>query len=382
MPTGQHDGWRKAMLIALAVVLALLAFRAAGRPGVDIAVFHRAGARYASGTDLYLTSQGEQPFRYAPGISALFAPLAALPFPAVRAPWAALSAALAFLAALVLDRRVGERSAFAVPLAWLCLLQPLAQELAHGQVDVAVLALALTAFALEDRGSPLSAGALVAVAAALKVAPAVLALDWIARRRWRPLAGAALGALALAALLVPRYGLAGALGQHVRWVTTQSSDVSGLLAAHVSNQSLWAMAERLGFGKAAGALASALVVAVALTSPDAARRRWLLLAAVPLVSAYGWPQLFILAVPLLAEVISGGNASAAIAGAAAGAISVLGYDVAGRRVEEWAQRNCVLGALLLAVVIAGRVARATPSPQRAAIPVEPSRVAWRKPRAG
>ncbi len=345
---------RRVGLVGLAVVLALLAVRAAHRPGIDLAVFHRAGARYAAGADLYFTPDGEQPFRYAPGISALMAPLAALPFPAARAVWAAISAALAFLVALALDRRVASRSPLAVPVAWLCLLQPLAQELSHGQVDLVVLALVLAAFHLDDRGSPFGAGALVALAAALKVAPAILALDWVVRRRWRPLVGVALGGVALAALVLARYGVAGALDQHVRWFTTQSSAVSGLLGAHISNQSLWAMTERVGLGKATAALAAALLVAIALSERTSARRRFLLLATVPLVSAYGWPQLFILAIPLLSDVLAAGAVSAALAGLASGAISVLTYDVAGRRVEEWAQDHRVLGVLLLAVVLAGR----------------------------
>jgi hypothetical protein len=47
------------------------------------------------------------------------------------------------------------------------------------------------------------------------------------------------------------------------------------------------------------------------------------------------------------------DASAALAGLAAG-ITVLGYDVAGRRAKDWAQGHRVLDVLLLAVVLVGR----------------------------
>jgi alpha-1,2-mannosyltransferase len=343
---------RRAGLAAVALVLVLVAFRAAHRPGVDFAVFYRAGARFSSGADLYVPGE-EYPFRYAPGVAALFAPFAQLPFSAAKALWAVLSAGLAFAAALAIDGRVGQRSALATPLAWLCLLSPLVQELAHGQVDLVVLTLALAAFALEDRRSDFAAGALVAGAAALKVAPAVLAVEWLLRRRWRCLAGVAAGAALLASALLPRYGLRGCWEQHVQWFATQAGDASVMIGS-AENQSLWAMSRLAGLGSAGAVLACAGIIALALSAPSPSRRRLLLLASVPLVSAYGWPQLFVVALPLLAEVLAAAGGAAWVAGCAAAGVSLLGYDVAGQRVESWAESHRVLGALLLAVFLAGR----------------------------
>jgi hypothetical protein len=315
-------------------------------------VFVRAGERFARGLDLY-TPGDEAPYRYAPGVAALFAPLAALPFPVAKAAWIFASAAMAFGAALLVDARLGRRSALAVPVAWLCLSQPLAQELAHGQVDLLVLLLALVAFAAEDRERDLAAGALVLVAAALKVAPALLAAAWLVRGRWRPLLGCCVGALALVLVAVPAYGLAGALDQHVRWFTSQSSDVDGMVGV-LANQSAWAWSRHVGLGVAGGAVASLALFALAVSEPRLALRRDLLLAVVPLVSAYGWPQLFVLAAPLAARLLAHEGWPRWAAGAAAAGVSLLSYDVAGERVEGWAQQHRVLGALLVVLVLVGR----------------------------
>jgi glycosyl transferase family 87 len=345
-------------LTALAILFAVLAVRGAFRPGNDFESYHRSGSWFVAGRDLYAFG-GLMPYRYVPGITAIFAPFAALSFPAARAAWSALTAVLAFASALWVDRRVGARGALAVPLAWLCLLQPFFQELSHGQVDVLVLVLAMGAFWAEDAGWELAAGVLVALAAALKAAPIVLVLPWVLQRRWRPLAGVALGTALLAAAPIPTYGFAGTIRQHLDFLALNSADIQ-IRRGEGANQSLWSMAHDLGLGFAGGALASAALLALALSSKDLARRRLLLLATVPLVSGYGWPQGFLLATPLLAELLAGDRYLAWSAGALAAGVSLLTYDVAGLRAEMWAQEHRVLGLLLLAVVLIGRVSVASP----------------------
>ena len=355
-------------LAALAVAFAVLAVRGAFRNGNDFEAYHRSGAWFVAGRDLY--SFGSlMPYRYVPGITAVFAPFAALSFPAARALWSVLTAALAFASAVWVDRRVGRGCAFAVPLAWLCLLQPFSQELSHGQVDVLVLVLALAAFAAEDRGWLLTAGTLVAFAAALKAAPIILALDWALRRRWRPLAGIAIGAALLALAAVPTYGWTGAIQQHLSFLTLNSGDIQSR-RGEPANQSLWSMAHELGLGFAGGAVSSVVLLALALSAKDLARRRLILLAIVPLVSGYGWPQGFILATPLLAQLLAGDRDLAWWAGVLAAGVSVLSYDVAGIRAEAWAHGHRVLGLLLLGVVVVGRVAAARAA--RGAAPRSPS----------
>jgi hypothetical protein len=345
----------RAAFAALAIVVALLALRATQRTVSDFAVFHAAGARFAAGAPLYDPAQ-ETPYRYAPGVAALFAPFAAVRLEVAKVAWIGLTAALVLLVSFALSRKCARGAPLAVPLAWACLLQPLAQEMAHGQVDVLVLALAVGAFSADDADRPWLAGVLVALATALKVAPVVLAADWVLRRRWRALGGCVAGALATGALLVPRYGIAGAWEQHMAWIWSQSAD-AGVMIGTIANQSAWAWARSVGLGAAGGVLAVAAILVLVLTDPRHARRRELLLAIVPLVSAYGWPQLFVLAVPMVASTIALGGAAAWLSGGAAAAVTLLSYDVAGPRAEGWAQGHRVLGLLLLLSVLAARAAR-------------------------
>jgi len=359
-----HSFW---FLVALAG-LAAVSLRALHRPGLDFAVFYDAGVRFLTGADLYGGGR-EYPYRYAPGAAALFAPLSLVSFRAAFATWVALSAALVLASALWLCRRFG--LATAVPLAWLCLLQPLTQELAHGQADVAVLALALASFSAEDAGAEFIAGTLVAIATALKVAPAVLLFDWLLRARWRALVGAVMGGLLLALMLIPTYGLSGSVHQHSLWIVSQSTDAGSMIAV-LGNQSLWALARTVGAGWGGGMVASLTLLTFIHSARDRQLRRLLVLASIPLVSAYGWPQFFIVVVPLLAHILFAGGWRAWVAGGAAGAISVLSYDIAGAHVEYWAQASRVLGLLLLIVVTVGRICTSEPR-----LP-EPSR---RSPRA-
>ncbi len=347
----------------LAILFALLAVRAVQRPANDLAVFHAAGARFAAGAPLYDVAQ-DAPYRYAPGIAALFAPLAALPFERAKVLWIALTAALALLVALAGARQHGREAPLAVPLAWACLVQPLAQELAHGQVDVLVLALAVASFAIDDAGRPLAAGALLSVAIALKVAPVVLVADWALRRRWRALAGVAAGGLLVAALLIPRYGIGGAWAEHLAWFRTQSADAA-VMVDTAANQSLWAWSRSVGLGTAGGLVAVVALLTLVVTRSAAERRRELLLAIVPLVSAYGWPQLFVLAVPMVGAVLTTRGPAAWVAGISAASVTLLSYDVAGPRVEAWAQAHRVLGLALLVAIVAARTAPARRARARA-----------------
>jgi hypothetical protein len=353
VPAPPGRSWpRRAGLAGAAALVIALGARGAMRPGVDLEVYYRAGAHFRAATDLY--EPVVMRYRYAPGLAALFVPLAAFSFPVARALWAAAGVAIGLAVTLALDRRLGGRSPWAVPAAWLLLAQPLAQELSYGQVDLLVLGLAFAAFALDDRGREAGAGALVALATALKVAPALLLVDWLARRRWRPFAGAAAAGLATLAVTALRYGFAGALELHLRWLASESHFTKYMVDS-VRNQSLWALGRAAGLGSAGGAIACAALVAAVLPA-ERERRRLLLLAALPLVSGSGWPQFYIVAAPLVAWALAGGGAAAWIVGAAAAGVSALSYDVAGPAVERWAFAHRVDALLLTAAVVAARFA--------------------------
>jgi hypothetical protein len=141
----------------------------------DVRAYYDAGARLNVGLPLY-----EQPsntndagfYRYPPLLAIAFRPLATLPFELAALLWEAVLL-IAFVATV---RYLGVRKRLTwLLLGWLA--APIGWSLAIGQAQVAVTYLMTV-------GSPL----FLAIAAHLKVFPALAAVYWIARRDWRSLA--------------------------------------------------------------------------------------------------------------------------------------------------------------------------------------------------
>jgi hypothetical protein len=140
-------------------------------PLADVRAYYDAGSRLNAGMPLY-----DQPadtnaaafYRYPPLLAIAFRPLALLPYPFAAALWeTALIAAFAWTV-----RRLGWR-----PPVWLALgilAMPIAWSLVVGQAQVLVTALLVV-------GAPWA----VALAAHLKLLPALVALYWLGRRDWR-----------------------------------------------------------------------------------------------------------------------------------------------------------------------------------------------------
>jgi hypothetical protein len=140
----------------------------------DVRAYYDAGARLNAGLPLYEQPSGTNDagfYRYPPLLAIAFRPLARLPF-----EWAAIIWEATLLAAFAATvRLLGVRR----QLTWLLLgwlAAPIGWSLAIGQAQVAV-----TYFM--TLGSPLG----LALAANLKVFPALAAIYWLARREWRPL---------------------------------------------------------------------------------------------------------------------------------------------------------------------------------------------------
>ena len=83
----------------------------------DFQVFHTAGARALHGESLYRAEDGRFPFKYAPVVGLLLAPVGALPLRAAKAAWVLASALAVFL-----FLREAARLAAPVPTAHLHLL--------------------------------------------------------------------------------------------------------------------------------------------------------------------------------------------------------------------------------------------------------------------
>lgn len=362
-PGGALD---RALRLGLPVLLLALAAVALHSRGADVQVFRAAAIRFWQGAPLYPPEDGFYSFRYAPGVAVLFSALAPLSPPAARLAWMLVIVGAVLAIRALLARRFGARAWWAAPVAILALASPLVFELQYGQVNVVLLAMVVLAFALEDAGHPAWAGALLAFPVAAKVAPLVLGLEWLARRRWRALAGMALGGAAVLLLPALTYGLGGDVAQHLAWIRLDadwSHDVNAL--SH--NQSVWALVARLGGGRVPGALAAAAVAAVALGARDLDLRRGLLLLAVPLVSPCGWIQNFFWAAPLVAVLLTRARPVAMGGALLAASTAILTHEVIGRAWTGWAFEHRLLALEMLALLVfarlAGDVPPGAPAPQ-------------------
>ena len=152
-------------------------------PLSDVHAYYDAADRLNHGLPLYaqaVTTNESAFYRYPPLLAIAFRPLALLPFPVAAAIWEAV--VVASLAGLVLVLRPGLRGwtlagILALPILWSIVI---------GQAQLPVTLLMAI-------GSPWA----LALAAHLKVLPALAAIWWIGRRDWRSLGRFAAWAIGL-----------------------------------------------------------------------------------------------------------------------------------------------------------------------------------------
>ena len=152
-------------------------------PLADVRAYYDAGARLNAGLPLYPadadTNKAEF-YRYPPLLAILFRPLALLSYEAAAGIWG-----IAMLVAFGLTlRRIGLGPNTVIALGLLAL--PIGWSLAIGQAQVLVTLLVAL-------GSP----AAVALAANIKLLPALVGLFWLGRRDWRSFAQLVAWGLAL-----------------------------------------------------------------------------------------------------------------------------------------------------------------------------------------
>ncbi|MGW4241876.1 mannosyltransferase [Nocardia sp. NPDC004722] len=162
---------------------------------VDLHVYVDGSANFGSGhlydyTDSSKTPDFPLPFTYPPFAALVFYPLHFLPFSVVAIGWLlATVAALFGVVWLALEMMVGtdgmrEERWRTAAVAWTAVgmwLEPVRSTFDYGQVNVFLVLLAM--FAVRSASWWLS-GALVGVAAGIKLTPAVTGLYFVARRRW------------------------------------------------------------------------------------------------------------------------------------------------------------------------------------------------------
>jgi alpha-1,2-mannosyltransferase len=199
--------WARGCLIAVnlaAVAFFLLSYSRRGVSfgpyRIDLNVYRIGSVAWLHGGDLYgalpPTSSGARlPFSYPPIAAVLLAPLALVPMPVAVT---LLTTVTITLTALVL--RLFLRSVIASPnvswwsVCWLLpvalFLEPVRNTLNYGQVNMALMALVSADCLVVGPRWP--RGALVGIAAAVKLTPAAFVLFFVLRRDWRAAGLAAL----------------------------------------------------------------------------------------------------------------------------------------------------------------------------------------------
>ena len=333
-------GWLAGGYVLSATGCALATLRSRAAFG-DLSIYTAGGAAVLHGTPLYqLRFAFGLRFTYPPFAALLFAPLTWLPVTAGRVLVSAATVlALPVTSYLVLrlppwpDRISRERAAqlalaFATAAIW---LEPERTNLKYGQINVLLTLLVLIDLVWIERGRCLGlGGALIGVAAGIKLTPALFVVYLVATRRYRAAAtaaGAFAATVAVAFALVP--------GDAARYW-----DLSFLDPAHVgriqnvANQSLLgALARVLGtlsvgpvWLPAAAAIGGAGIALAARAGRVGQAAHAFALCAVTslLISPISWSHHWVLAVPaLLVAVVAAARrwpSRTAVAGLAAAAV--------------------------------------------------------------
>lgn len=172
----------------------------------DFPIFYGAGQALAAGGDIYAAEHRGWHFFYPPFAAVLFAGIAWLPEVGAASVWYVINVgALALLFArlvLLADGLSGRELGVWVTAAVLINFGPLFSGILRLQVSLLLAALMVEALWSYRRGRSFGAGLWIALAAAIKVYPAVLALPLVVRRDWRGIGGLVAGTV-VAWVLVP-----------------------------------------------------------------------------------------------------------------------------------------------------------------------------------
>lgn len=193
-PFGHHSGLSLTGYRALAGSLLLASVTGAVcalRPlkAVDLHVYYAAARSYfiLAGPMYGPNSEFGWPmlYRYPPLFLCLFRPLAALPLSAVAGIWAALEVfVLVFLVFAWYRRYPSARCGRAAWLSGLLLLPYILHDIQLGNVQLFLVEMVCFALLLSGK-RPVTSGALLGLATAIKVWPGFIVPFLVARRRWR-----------------------------------------------------------------------------------------------------------------------------------------------------------------------------------------------------
>ena len=145
-----------------------------------------------------------------PIMALMLRPLAELPPIAGALTWFYMKVALAVLSFIMIVRMIGTETEpfppWAIGLAVLLSLRPVLSDLTHGNINLLILFLVISALFAYRSGWDVFAGIVLALAIACKVTPALFIAYFVWKRAWRCLAGCGIG-LALFFLVIPAFYL-------------------------------------------------------------------------------------------------------------------------------------------------------------------------------
>jgi Glycosyltransferase family 87 len=278
---------------------------------IDFTTWRQMTVRAVHAEPLYRVEDGHYQFKYLPLFALIMAPFAVLGLEAGKLLWFAISIGLLTLllrwsVSALPDRRLPRATLFAF--AIVLMAKFISHELLLGQVNLLLGALLIAALVCVQIDRPLSAGALVGVAAFVKPYALIL-LPWLlVTQGWRPAATAA--GFVVVGLFLPAlvYGWAGNLELLRAWLATvtESTTPNLLGSDNVSVASMWA--KWLGPGPAASGMTILTLVGIGALILVAWRRRRavqapeylecaLLMLLIPLISPQGWDYVLLLATP-------------------------------------------------------------------------------------
>jgi len=180
------------------------------RTPTDFTNYYLAARQLLRGKDIYgdLGPAGEEiglsgvvmPYTLTPLFALLFAPLTALSYEGARWVWTGLQIFLVAISLAAVVRALGLRVLWRYLgffLFLVALFPPLREELNEGQVSLVLLALVVAAWSQFRSGRKVLAGALLGLAAAIKLFPFMLAVYFLLKKEGRVFAAAAVTAVAL-----------------------------------------------------------------------------------------------------------------------------------------------------------------------------------------
>lgn len=337
---------------------------------IDFEVYRQAAGRALGAENLYRPTDGHYQYKYLPAFALAMAPVAIVEGRAARLAWFAVSFGLLCLFVRWSAQNVPEKrlsDAVLMGFAVLFMSKFYAHELNLGQSNLLLGVTLLGALLAAESGSPVTAGALVAIGVFVKPYALIL-VPWL----W-VVAGArgvvAFGLVTTTGLLLPAlvYGWRGNLDQLAGWyrTVTETSGPNLLVKENISFGTMWARwigagstAAHLGLvtGGASAALVGAMVLRRRTVREPSFLEFGVLMLLIPLISPQGWEYVLLLATPAVLILVDRWREVSrlwqAITALALAGMSFTLYDLLGARLYTQMMNRNIIDICACTLVIA------------------------------